>query len=347
MSNLRIIGFLVGVFGLFLTFIVFRGQKWEKRNFVLFGVFSVSLMILSVYPGLLNDVAEILKLERRQRGRILFLSIVSNILLWYGLIYLKSRFDRYRYQFDLLIRSLGRERERAVSELQLKSKEIVIIIPAYNEAENLETLLPTIPKEINGKQLGVLVVDDGSTDETTQVVKKAGYLVVSNKVTRGGGAALRLGYDIIQDIKPEIVVTMDADGQHDPQEIECIVGPILENKSDLVIGSRVLGWREKDNKVRFLGLHVFNFTINLLMGTKITDCSSGFRAFRADLLDSVSLREDQYHTSELIIDAVRKGARIGEVPVSISKRVYGKSKKGKDWEYGINFAKTIIRTWWR
>jgi hypothetical protein len=84
-----------------------------------------------------------------------------------------------------------------------------------------------------------------------------------------------------------------------------------------------------------------------LLGKKITDPSNGFRAFTMDCLEGISLYEDQYHTSELIINAVRKGKRIGEVPVDIRRRKFGKSKKGKDWLYGLNFAKTIIKTWWR
>lgn len=94
-------------------------------------------------------------------------------------------------------------------------------------------------------------------------------------------------------------------------------------------------------------MHFFNLIINILLKTKITDCSSGFRAFKIDLLNSVILKEDQFHTSELIIDAVKKGIRIAEVPITISKRSRGRSKKGRDWSYGVNFAKTILKAWWR
>jgi hypothetical protein len=347
MSNLRIIGLIIGIVGLFLTFRIYRGPKWRRLNFVLFGIFSLSLIAVSINPNLVNIVAGMLALRQEHRGRILTLLIYSNLLLWFLLLYFKTKLDDYRHQFDLFVRNLGYEEVKPVLEKEIKGKEIIVIIPAHNEAKNLRELLKNVPDRIGNKKIGVVVVDDGSIDETTQVAKEAGYLVVRNKIRRGGGAALRLGYDVIKDIKPEIVVTMDADGQHNPQEIERLVNPILQDRYDFVIGSRILGEWEKDNRFRFVGLHIFNFIINLLLRTKVTDCSSGFRAFKVDLLKSVTLKEDQFHTSELIIDAAKKGIRIGEVPITILKRKHGRSKKGRDWKYGLNFAKTILKTWWR
>jgi glycosyltransferase involved in cell wall biosynthesis len=156
-----------------------------------------------------------------------------------------------------------------------------------------------------------------------------------------------LGYDIIKKAKGQICVTMDADGQHKPEEIERLVLPILNNQYDFVIGSRILGHREKDNFLRLAGVHIFGIVISSLLGKKITDPSSGFRAFKMDCMDSINLFEDQYHTSELIIEAIKKGLRMGEVPITVLKRKYGKSKKGTDWKYAVNFTKTIIKTWWR
>jgi hypothetical protein len=83
------------------------------------------------------------------------------------------------------------------------------------------------------------------------------------------------------------------------------------------------------------------------LGKRITDPSSGFRAFKMDKIKGIDLYEDQYHTSELIIDAIKKGLRVKEVPITILKRKFGKSKKGKDLVYGLNFARIIIKTWWR
>jgi glycosyltransferase involved in cell wall biosynthesis len=193
----------------------------------------------------------------------------------------------------------------------------------------------------------VLVVDDASEDETRKIVQGHEHLVVSNMVNRGGGAALRLGYDISRKAGARICVTMDADGQHKPDEIQKLVLPISNGQYDFVIGSRILGKREKDSLIRLVGVYVFGKIISLLLGKRITDPSSGFRAFRMDAMGDIDLYEDQYHTSELIIEAVKKGMRIGEVPITMLRRKYGKSKKGLDWRYGLRFARTIVTAWWR
>lgn len=347
MSNLRIVGLLIGIIGLFLTFRIYRGPRWNRLNFVLTGAFSISLIAVSINPNLVNTIAGMFALRQAHRGRIIALLIFSNIFFWFFLMYVKSKLDEYRHQFDYLIRRLGQEEARSMAHQGLPKNDIAVIIPSYNEAENLEGLLHNMPKEVKGRDIGVIVVDDCSSDATEEIVKSAGYLFVKNKIHRGGGAALRLGYDIARRLKPQVIVTMDADGQHNPQEIESLVLPIFEDNYDFVIGSRILGSQEKVSQLRFIGLRFFNSIISVLLGRKITDCSSGFRAFKVSLPDLVDLDEDQFHTSELIIDAVKKGVRVGEVPVSVLKRKYGKSKKGKDWKYGLSFARVILKTWWR
>ena len=220
-----------------------------------------------------------------------------------------------------------------------------VVIPAYNEIANIGEILQRVLDASVEKE--VLVVDDGSDDETRQVVEDHGHCAVSNIINRGGGAALRLGYDILRDSGADICITMDADGQHRPEEIEKLVLPIINDDADVVIGSRVLGAREKDSAVRAAGVHIFGAIVSSLLGKRMTDPSSGFRAFKMDRIKDIDLREDQYHTSELIIDAVKKGLRVKEVPITILKRKYGKSKKGRNLKYGFYFAKTIIKAWWR
>jgi glycosyltransferase involved in cell wall biosynthesis len=174
-----------------------------------------------------------------------------------------------------------------------------------------------------------------------------GLCAVKNIINRGGGAALRLGYDILQKAGVQYCITMDADGQHRPEDIKNLLLPIIENRYDCIIGSRILGDREKSNWLRTTGVYVFGRIVSILLGKKITDPSSGFRAFRMEAMAPIQLHEDQYHTSELIIEAVKKGLRIGEVPITILNRKFGKSKKGRDLVYGFHFARIIVKTWWR
>ena len=344
MSSLRIIGLIIGILGLICTFLVYRGPKWKRINFIFFSLINFALIAITINPNVVNFLRDLLSLQKYQYGRIIALLIASNIILMFFSLSTASKVENFRLQFDQLVRKLG---SGALDMASGHIKPIMIVMPAYNEAENLAYLLKRIPSKIKGLDVGVLVIDDGSTDDTQQVVDEHNYIVVSNMINRGGGAALRLGYDILREADGDICVTMDADGQHQAEDIEALVSPIISNEYDVVIGSRILGAREKDNPIRIAGVHLFGAIISSLLGKRITDPSSGFRAFKMDKIKAIDLREDQYHTSELIIEAVKKGLRVKEEPITILKRRFGKSKKGRDLIYGFHFARIILKTWWR
>lgn len=347
MSNLRLFGLIIGIIGLIFAFGKYRGPKWRRSNFVFFSLLSLFIIIVSIDPHTVDFIRDLLSLKKYLYGRLLALLIVSNIFLLFYTTYTKSKQEALWIQFDKLLRHFGMMNLEKSSELAAGLSPITILIPAYNEAASLEYLLLKIPEKIKDIPISVLVIDDGSKDETPEIVRRNGRFVVSNPFNRGGGAALRLGYDFLRQTGGHICVTMDADGQHQPEEIEKLILPIIEDKYDFVIGSRVLGDREKDNLLRIAGVYLFGYIISLMIGQRITDPSSNFRAFRIDSMRSIRLYENQYHTSELIIEAAKKGMRIGEVPITILKRKYGKSKKGRNWIYGLNFAKTMLKTWWR
>jgi hypothetical protein len=348
MSTLRIFGCLIGLTGLLTTFFVYRGARWNRSNFIMLALLNLSLIAVTVNPNILNALRDALSLQAAYRGRILALLILSNLFLLFYIFFTKLRLDSIHLQFDQLVRSLGSREVDQNLETVKYIQPAMILIPAYNEAENLKALLPMIPRQIESIPIGVLVVDDGSDDDTFAIASEInGIFVVKNIINRGGGAALRLGYDILQKAGVRYCITMDADGQHSPEDIKNLLLPIIENQYDCVIGSRILGGREKSSWLRITGVYVFGRIVSILLGKKITDPSSGFRAFRMEAMASIRLHEDQYHTSELIIEAVKKGLRIGEVPITILKRRYGKSKKGKDLAYGFHFARIIIKTWWR
>ncbi len=347
MSNLRIAGLVIGFIGLLVTFFLYRGSRWKRGNFLFFMLFNLSLVTVAAYPDTVNFLQEILAMKSQQRGRLISLLIASSIFLTLYSLYTRSRLALLHDQFDKLVRKLGTGRAGSSAGLEGNMKKVMLLIPALNEADNLHDLLPRIPKQIGSEPIGALIVDDGSEDNTREVVSSHGFALVSNMVTRGGGAAIRLGYDVLRAHNCRICVTMDADGQHRPEDIPFLLTPILENRFDFVVGSRVLGSREKDSRLRLAGVYFFGRVISLLLGKKITDPSSGFRAFRMNIMDSIQLCEDQYHTSELIIEAIKKKVRIGEVPITILKRKHGVSKKGRDWKYALHFTRVVIRTWWR
>jgi hypothetical protein len=347
MSNLRLIGLILGVLGFLFTFFQYRGAKWNRLNFIIFNLFNFGLIIICINPEFANFLRDMLSLQDHQHGRLLALLVISNFFLLFYAFNSKSKIEKTRIQFDRLIRALGtKELEKNNSEEDY-IKAITVVIPAYNEAHNLEELLTNMPQQINGKEVGVLVINDGSLDDTVTVVQKKGYLVVSNSINRGQGAASRLGYDILKKNNVEVGVTMDADNQHMPQDIQAVVMPILNDQYDLVIGSRTLGNHEKVTWIRNIGIVFFSKIISLITGHSISDSSSGFKAFNMQRVKELELNEDQFQSAEVLIEASKKGFRIGEVPITIKNRKFGDSKKGTDLSYGFNFAKIVLKTWWR
>jgi glycosyltransferase involved in cell wall biosynthesis len=171
--------------------------------------------------------------------------------------------------------------------------------------------------------------------------------VASLPIRRGGGLALRVGYEIALKLGADIVVTIDADGQHLPEEMPVLVKPIIEGQADHVNGSRMLGEFERGPLIRHAGVHFFSWLVTILTGQRITDASSGYRATRADTLRKLVLEQDQFWSSEVLIECLRHRARIVEVPVTFLTRRGGESKKPKSLRYGWHFSKAIAKTWLR
>ncbi len=346
MSTLRWLGAVAGALGLVAVFLLFRRARVRRLDFVFGFLFSLALLAVSVDPDTVDMLRDMLALERTQFSRLIAILIVSSALLWVLLLYTRVRWAEHRDQFDRLVRRLGvAEFGRAYPQVTALPP-VLVVLPAHDEADNVGAVLATMPKRVCDRDVAALVVDDGSRDATAAAARGAGALAVTT-LKRGGGAALRLGFDIAQAHGAEIVVTMDADGQHLPEELEEVVRPVAEGKLDVVIGSRILGRREKDSRLRLTGIHVFNAIIQSLAGVRVSDCSSGYRALRVSTLERLLLRQDQFHTAELIIEAARRGLRIGEAPITVRRRLSGASKKGRNWLYGAAFARTVLKTWWR
>lgn len=180
MSNLRIFGIIIGIIGLCLSFIVFREKKWNRLNFILFAFFSLALLGVSINPDILNILQRLLSLDKAQRGRIIALLICSNIFLWFLVLYFGETLARQKIQFDKLIRAIGIEGLHADLKQNLPDTNVAMLIPAYNEADNLRELLPEIPHETCGNKISVLVIDDGSGDLTYNTAIEAGVFSVRN-----------------------------------------------------------------------------------------------------------------------------------------------------------------------
>jgi glycosyltransferase involved in cell wall biosynthesis len=226
-------------------------------------------------------------------------------------------------------------------------KDIVVLIPAFNEEEAVADVVRTVPTTICGLDVETIVVDDGSSDKTTEQAESAGALVCQLPINLGQGAAFRLGYRVARERGAQIICTADADGQFDPQELPALVGPILAGEADFVNGSRRLGLTHNTDPVRNLGVLVFSTLLSTLTGTKITDPANGLRAFRSEITAKVQLKQTQYQTSEMLINTIAFGYKVKEVPATMYKRAAGESKKGKNFFYGARFGRVVLGTWWR
>ncbi len=224
---------------------------------------------------------------------------------------------------------------------------VAIVIAAYKEAANIAAVVRSMPAEINGQATSVIVVIDGEDDGSSGIVRAEGSIAIVAPVNRGQGAALRLGYRVARDYGARYIVTADADGQSRPEDLVAAITPVMKGELDFVSGSRRLGATHGQDVVRNTGVVVFAKIISLLMGTEVTDTANPVRAFTAELTGEVTLDEPQYQASELLISALARGVRYGEIPVTMLNRSSGTSKKGGNLFYGYRYGRVVLRTYWR
>jgi Glycosyl transferase family 2 len=229
----------------------------------------------------------------------------------------------------------------------LKLQPLVIVVAAYDEADNIGAVLDEVPAEIADVPVSLLVIDDGSTDATSEVANRHGAHVCTLSANRGHGVALRLGYRIAREAGARYIGTLDGDGQWDPADLPAMAAILEAGEADFVIGSRQLGQTENTDAVRNTGVRFFAWVISKLTHTRLTDTSSGLRLMRAELTGTVTQTQPQYQTSELLIGALLQGYRVAEVPTLMRQRMSGVSKKGRNLAYGLRYARVIGQTYLR
>ena len=285
--------------------------------------------------------------EKGNGGRILGLAVFAIFILFLIILRALSQAARNSRQLSAALEGLAWEEFRQAGLPERFRDKIAVLIPAYNEADNIGDVLDQIPAEVCGLRTEVLVVDDGSRDGTGDVAAEHGAAVARHVTNRGGGAALRTGYRLMVESGAEIVVTLDADGQHLPSEMPRLVEPVLNGEVDVAHGSRVLGHADRNHFARELGIVFFNRLVSFITRTHVTDCSNGYRAVRTTVLPQLVLRQEQFHTSEFMIEAIKRGVPAKEVPITVEQRLHGHSKKPAVFRYGVGFANAIVRTWLR
>ncbi len=348
MIALRILGGLAAVAFLSIAIVRHRRRQISRLSLIISSVLTIGVLLLAIVPDLFNPFFDLLHFRPGSGRRLTALLLAAVAVLFALVIRLQSHVDVNERNMRLLVEAFGRERFDWDTARALPSgRGIVVISPAHNEEGNVGAVIHAMPEDIDGYEVLPIVIDDGSEDGTADAARRAGALVASLPIRRGGGLALRVGYEIALRLGADIVVTIDADGQHLPEEMPLLVKPIIEGQADHVNGSRMLGEFERGPLIRHAGVHFFSWLVTILAGQRITDASSGYRATRADTLRKLVLEQDQFWSSEVLIECLRHRARIVEVPVTFLTRRGGESKKPKSLRYGWHFSKAIAKTWLR
>jgi hypothetical protein len=345
---LRVVG------GLFALALFYGGlRRYSRRSIsrltlILTGFLTIGVVVLALDPNLFNPLFDLFNFQRGGGQRLIGALLFANIIFFLLLFRTVAASDAATLAIRHLVESLAVQSFDASQQSLLPSGErIVVVMPAYNEAENVGSVIQSMPEQLGGYPVVSVVISDASEDDTVEVARKAGALVAQLPIRRGGGLALRVGYEVALRLNAVVVVSMDADGQHIPEEMAALVAPILAGDADMVNGSRLLGDFERESMVRHMGVHFFSGLVTIMTGSRITDVSNGYRATKADVLKRLRLDQDQFWTSELLIEGMRHRLRIKEVPITIRARAGGKSKKPKNAKYAWHFTKAIVKTWLR
>jgi len=208
-------------------------------------------------------------------------------------------------------------------KIDTKNKSVVICIPAYNEEKNIAKLI------IDAKKYSdqIIVIDDGSTDYTPQIAQELGIKLIQHEKNLGKGAALKTGFKYALTHSPEVVVTIDADGQHNPHDIPKLIEPILTGDCDVVIGSR--SEKTKMPTHRKIGYNFISFLNKKATKSKIKDSQSGFRAYSKKSLSTFAQKRFQNYSVEFeqLNSLIQDGFKIKEVPVELKYKGLEKTSK--------------------
>ncbi len=210
---------------------------------------------------------------------------------------------------------------------------IAVVVPAYNEEKMIKVVLRSLKPYADE----IIVVDDGSTDATSSLALTEGVYVLRHLVNRDYGAAIATGTAFALSLGADIIVHFDADGQFEPAEVKLLLEPLLQDKADVVLGSRFLGkaigmpWHRK---LIQKGAVLFTWFFS---GIKLTDAHNGFRAFTRKALQQITLSQDHKAlTSEILHEISRSSLRYLEVPVTVHYTNYSlhKAKANSVWDIG-------------
>lgn len=225
--------------------------------------------------------------------------------------------------------------------------KLIIYMPALNEGETIHDVIKTVPGEFQGiSQVDILVINDGSADNTEEEAIRAGAEVINHKTNLGVGGAFQTAVRAALDKGADILCSIDADGQFDVNQIQEMINPIIEGHADFSIGNRFSQGKPSENMqdIKFWGNMQVNKLVSWVAQTRIEDASCGFRAYSREALISLNLQGKFTYTHETILDLLNKGFHITQVPVEV-KYFEGRVSRvaGSISKYAVQTSKIIFR----
>jgi glycosyltransferase involved in cell wall biosynthesis len=218
---------------------------------------------------------------------------------------------------------------------------VAVVLPAYNEAAMIATVIGNIPRQIGSCAVTPIVVDDGSSDATADAARGAGAYVLRHMANLGVGAATITGLKAAMQLDVDVIVTMDADGQHDPADIARLVHSLIDGQFDVVIGSRMMN--SAGMPISRIGANLLlNLVTFIVYGKIVSDSQSGFKVFSRDALRVLDLNSTGYEIcSEIIGEIYKKKLRYKSVPVQAVYTPYSR-RKGQHFLNGINLILGLL-----
>lgn len=313
-------------------------------EFFLFWTFTgIALLVMAIFPEVFYVLKRFLDPGNKKANFVFIISILTLLILLMRMSIVVRRGNARQEKLAQKQALINFQLENL--EADLVKNEVLVKIAAYNESKNIGNVLNTMPDNVD-----VLVIDDGSSDNTTQVALEKGAKVIRHPINLGQGSADITGFKYAMDKDYKIVIEMDGDGQHDPKDIPDFIKALEESESDVVTGSRITGSTDPDNSaLRGFFLPYYTKLLNRLTGYRLTDSMCGFKAFRMSKLkeDHVifeEVAESQYLASELYIRLSHRGYKISEIPIHIGSRNTGISRKGT-FRYGLRVLRIMLRVW--
>ena len=321
-------------------------NRLGNEFFVIITIFWIGVLIIAINPAILDSVLNSTGFVNRAQ----FLLSVSIVIILYLLSYQLRKNKTISENLSKTVREIALDYFKREIADKKSNYDVAIVIVGKNEEKTIGKVIDDIKSQSFSFTYGLIVVNDGSNDNTESIAREKGTSVITHYQNLGVGGANKTGYLAAILLKPRIVVNIDADGQHDPSYIEQLVEKIDEGY-DMVYGSRFAKQSEYDtNTVRLVGNKFYTNLVNRLGKIKISDVTSGYRAIKMEKLQSIYYNSETNFAIELALRGAKNGLKITEIPTRALGRIHGKSqfyRLEKFIVYNINALIQILNAYFR